>query len=151
MRASGLRHFKARDPEDTIMANLHAQLISPDRVIFDGEVKSVMIPGIEGDMTVLPGHQPLVTMLFPGVIFAVDAEGHGRRAFVRGGFVEITATTVTILAEDALTFDELSPERIEEEILRFQMTRDASSDGAVRAQADAAIGRLEELKGTLRL
>ena len=133
------------------MATLHAQLISPDRVVFDGEIRSVVIPGVEGDMTVFPGHQPVVTMLLPGMIVAVDAAGAGRRAFVRGGYVEITGTSVTILAEEAMAVEEVSPEMIDEEILRFQMQRDTSSDGTERARFDVSIGRLEELKASLKL
>jgi F-type H+-transporting ATPase subunit epsilon len=133
------------------MATLHAQLISPDRVVFDGEIRSVVLPGVEGDMTVFPGHQPLMTMLFPGMIVAVDAEGTGRRAFVRGGFVEITLSTVTILAEEAVAVEEVTPEMIDEEVLHYQMLRDASTDGTERARFDASIGRLEELKASLKL
>jgi F-type H+-transporting ATPase subunit epsilon len=133
------------------VANIHAQLISPDRVVFDGEVRSVVIPGIEGDMTVMAGHQPLMTMLYPGIIFAIDAEGKARRAFIEGGFAEITNSYITILAQDALAFEEVTPELIDQEILRLQMARDATSDGIRRARADASISRLEELKGSLRL
>jgi F-type H+-transporting ATPase subunit epsilon len=133
------------------VATLHAQLITPDRIIFDGEIRSVVLPGVEGDMTVFPGHQPLMTMLFPGMIIAVDAEGKGRRAFVRGGFVEITGTNVTILAEEAMAVEEVTPEAIDEEILQFQMRHDGSSDGTERARYDAAISRLEELKASLKL
>src|SRR6476660_8633905 len=102
------------------MANIHAQLSSPDRVVFDGEVRSVVIPGIEGDMTVMGGHQPLMTMLYPGIIFAIDVEGKARRAFVQGGFAEITNTHITILTQEALAFDEVTPELIDQEILRLQ-------------------------------
>ena len=133
------------------MANIHAQLISPDRIIFDGEIRSVVIPGIEGDMTVMAGHQPVMTMLYPGIIFAIDAEGKARRAFIQGGFAEITNTNITILAQDAVAFEEVTPELIDQEILRLQMARDATTDTIRRARADAAVGRLEELKGSLRL
>ena len=68
------------------MADLFAELISPERVVFAGEVRSVLLPGLEGDMTILPGHQPLVTGLHPGIVFAIDADGTGRRAYVRGGW-----------------------------------------------------------------
>jgi F-type H+-transporting ATPase subunit epsilon len=90
-------------------------------------------------------------MLYPGIIFAIDVEGKARRAFVQGGFAEITNTHITILTQEALAFDEVTPELIDQEILRLQMGRDATSDGILRARADAAISRLEELKGNLRL
>ena len=133
------------------MANLYAELVTPDGLVFEGEVKSVLLPGIEGDMTVMPGHAPVMTMLHPGMIFAIDAEGKARRAFVRGGFVEITGTKIMVLAESSLPFEEVTPERIDEEILHFQTIREGSTDEAARNQADVAIARLHELKGHLRL
>ena len=133
------------------MALLFAELIAPDRIVFEGEVRSVVLSGVEGDMTVLPGHAPLVTLLFPGMVFAIDAEGQGRRAFVSGGLVEITGTKVTILAERVLPVEELTRDQIDDEILHLQLIRDVSGDEASRAQANTSISRLEEFKGSLRL
>lgn len=70
---------------------------------------------------------------------------------MRGGFVEITGTQVTILAEEALPVEELNAERLDQEVLTYQMLRDAAKDEVERMRMDAAIGRLEELKGSLRL
>ena len=133
------------------MALLFAELITPESIVFEGEVRSVVLSGVEGDMTVLPGHAPLVTLLFPGMVFAIDAEGQGRRAFVRGGLVEITGAKVTILAERVLPVEELTRDQIDDEILHLQLIRDASRDEAGRAQANTSISRLEEFKGSLRL
>ena len=130
---------------------LFAELISPERLVFSGEVEFVLLPGVEGDMTILPGHAPLVTMLNPGVVLARDTEGKARRAFVRGGMVEVTGSTVTILAERVATVEEVTTEFLDEEILQLEMTRDASRDQAARIQANIAIARLEEFKGSLNL
>jgi F-type H+-transporting ATPase subunit epsilon len=130
---------------------MYAELISPERLVFSGEVESILLPGVEGDMTILPGHAPLVTMLNPGVVLARDTEGKARRAFVRGGMVEVTGSTVTILAERVATVEEVTTEFLDEEILQLEMTRDASRDQAARIQADIAIARLEEFKGSLAL
>jgi F-type H+-transporting ATPase subunit epsilon len=130
---------------------LFAELISPERRVFAGEVEFVLLPGVEGDMTIFPGHQPLITMLNPGVVLARDTEGKARRAFVRGGMVEVTGSTVTILAERVATVEEVTPEFLNEEIQQLEMTRDASRDHVARAQADVAIARLEEFKGSLNL
>ncbi|WP_336492598.1 ATP synthase F1 subunit epsilon [Methylobacterium nigriterrae] len=133
------------------MDDLFAELVSPERVVFAGEVRSVVLPGVEGDMTVLVGHAPLATALHPGIVFATDAAGTGRRAFVRGAFVEVTAGRVTILAERVLPVEELTAAQIEEEILHLQMERDATVDEATHAQFDVSIGRLEEFKASLGL
>jgi|SRR3954470_22937760 len=133
------------------MQTFRAQLISPEGVVFEGEVRSVVLSGVEGDMTVLPGHAPLLTLLFPGMIFATDAQGQGLRAFVRGGVAEITGAEITVFAERVLPVEELTRERIDEEILHLQLVRDAATDETSRTQANVAISRLEEFKGSLRL
>jgi F-type H+-transporting ATPase subunit epsilon len=130
---------------------LFAELVSPERVMFSGDVESIVLPGVEGDMTILPGHAPLVALLNPGFVFARDTEGKARRAFVRGGMVEVTGSTVTILAERAVAVEELTHELLDEEILHLTMTRDASVDHSARLQADIAISRLEEFKASLNL
>ena len=133
------------------MLTLRAQLISPEGVIFEGEIRSVVLSGMDGDMTVLPGHAPLVTLLFPGMVFATDAQGQGIRAFVRGGIAEITGTEITVLAERVLPVEELTRERIDEEILHLRLVRDAAADETSRAQANVSISRLEEFKSSLSL
>jgi F-type H+-transporting ATPase subunit epsilon len=133
------------------METLHARLISPEGVIFEGAVRSVLLSGVEGDMTVLPGHAPVMTLLFPGMIFAIDADGKGLRAFVRGGVAEITGAEINVLAERVLPVEEVTRERIDEEISHLRLVRDAAADETSRAEANVAISRLEEYKGSLRL
>lgn len=131
------------------MATLLFELISPERVLFSGDVRAVMLPATEGDMTVMPGHEPLMVMLNPGVIAVTDTQGHGHRAFVRGGFVEITGTSVSVLAERALPPEELTRDALDEEIVRLETMREAIRDDRARREADFAIGRLQQVKTTL--
>ena len=130
---------------------LFAELVSPERIVFSGEVESVLLPGVEGDMIIFAGHEPLITMLNPGVLLERDTEGKARRVFVRGGMVEVTGSTVTILAERVLAVEEVTPDLLDGEIQQLTMTRDASVDHVARAQADVAIARLEEFKSSLKL
>ncbi|WP_114947968.1 ATP synthase F1 subunit epsilon [Microvirga calopogonii] len=131
------------------MATLLFELISPERVMFSGEVRAVMLPATEGDMTVMSGHEPTMVMLNPGIIAVTDSQGHGHRAFVRGGFVEITNSGVSVLAERALPPEELTRDRLDEEILRLETMREAMRDERARREADFAISRLEQVKATL--
>ena len=50
-------------------------------------------------MTVMARHQPTMVMLHPGIIAVTDVQGHGHRAFVQGGFIKITGSSVSVLAE----------------------------------------------------
>lgn len=132
------------------MATLHFDLVAPERVLFSGEVEAVMLPGTEGDMTVLPGHAPVMTALKTGFVVATNHKGNGERVLVRGGFAEIGPEGVTVLAERALPMQELTPETIDREILQAEMARDASEDFTARQAADAAIAQLREARATLQ-
>ena len=131
------------------MVTLHFELVAPERVLYSGDVDAVMLPGTEGDMTVLPGHAPVMTALKTGFIVITDHKDHGTRVLVRGGFADVNAASVTVLAERALAPSELTPESIDQEILQVEMQRDASHDEAFKNAADATIVQLREAKAAL--
>jgi F-type H+-transporting ATPase subunit epsilon len=132
------------------MATLHFELVSPERVLFSGEVEAVMLPGTEGDMTVLPGHAPVMTALKTGVVIATNHRDDGERVLVRGGFAEINAAGVIVLAERATPVEDLTADMIDHEILQAEMMRDATEDFAAKQAADAAIAQLREVRGALQ-
>ena len=132
------------------MATLHFELVSPERVLFSGEVEAVMLPGTEGDMTVLPGHAPVMTALKTGVVIATNHKDNGERVLVRGGFAEVNAGGVTVLAERATPVQDLTAEMIDREILQAEMARDATEDFAAQQAVDAAIAQLREVRGALQ-
>jgi F-type H+-transporting ATPase subunit epsilon len=70
------------------MAELHFEFVSPERVLFSGEVDQVDLPGAEGDMGILAGHAPLVTTLRPGIV-TVFRGGAREAIVVTGGFAEV--------------------------------------------------------------
>ena len=76
-------------------------LVSPERKLASLAVVSVQIPGMEGDLTAMPKHAPLLTTLRPGVV-RVNAENGSTEYVVTGGFAEITPEGTTILAERAM-------------------------------------------------
>ncbi len=132
------------------MATLHFELVSPERVLFSGEVEAVMLPGTEGDMTVLPGHAPVMTALKTGVVIATNHRDNGERVLVRGGFAEVNAAGVTVLAERATPVQDLTADMIDREILQAELARDATEDFATQQAADAAIAQLREVRGALQ-
>ncbi len=91
------------------MAALHFELVSPERLLLSADVASVTIPGTEGEMGILPGHAPVLSTLRPGVITVTRETGQPERIFVRGGFAEVNAQGLTVLAETALPMAELHP------------------------------------------
>ena len=73
-------------------------LVSPEKLIFSAEVDAVQIPGAEGDFGVLPNHSPVMAMIRPGTL-VVENDGSTQSFELSGGFADITAQGVTVLAE----------------------------------------------------
>ena len=132
------------------MATFHFDLVAPERTLFSGDVEAVMLPGTEGDMTVLPGHAPVMTALRTGFLIITNHKDEGERVLVRGGFAEINADRVTVLAERALPVEELNPAILDREILHAEMARDATEDFAAKQVADQAIAQLREARAALQ-
>ena len=82
------------------MPGLHFEFVSPESVLFSGDVDQVDLPGMEGDLGVLPGHAPLVTLLRPGIV-TIIRDGNREPVVVVGGFAEIGPGGLTVLAERA--------------------------------------------------
>ena len=88
------------------MATFHFDLVSPEKLLFSGEVEQVDVPGSEGVFGVLAGHAPLVSLLRPGIL-TVHAGGGSERIVVLGGFVEVSAEGLTVLADVATSVEDI--------------------------------------------
>ncbi len=131
------------------MTTFRFELVSPARLLFEGPVESVVVPGAEGDMTILANHAALMTSLRPGVVTVVDGKT-SKRLFVRGGFADVNARGLTILAEQATPVEELSAEAIAAEMQNAEEDlRDARTDEAKRRAAEK-LGQLKDVMAALR-
>jgi len=117
-------------------------LVSPERSLVSVRASEVQIPGAEGDMTAMPDHAPTITTLRPGLLSVVSAEGT-QEYLVTGGFAEITATSTSVLAEQALPRDEVTQEVIDKLMAQATEAREAATpdtmDAAVKLVADLAV------------
>ncbi len=92
---------------------MHFELVSPTRVIFEGEVEEINAPGIEGDFGVLPGHTPFLTFLNIGeLIYKVN--GQERYVAVDGGVVEVLPSRIIAVVDDASPSAEINLKEAEE-------------------------------------
>jgi F-type H+-transporting ATPase subunit epsilon len=88
------------------------EIISQDRIVFRGDVDIVILPGVEGEMGILPHHAPLLTVLKYGVI-TVRSEGEEDYFTVAGGVAEVKGDVVVILADAAENVVEIDAQRAE--------------------------------------
>ena len=115
------------------MANtMEFSLVSPERSLVSGKVESVQIPGTEGNLTAMPGHAPMMTTLRPGVLHISGGPDGEDDYVVTGGFAEISAEGVTILAEKALHQKEMTQEILNDWVAEARKAwKDATDDNAV--------------------
>lgn len=133
------------------MAAFHFELVSPERLLFAGEVEAVVVPGSEGEFTVMRDHAPFMSTMKPGVVEVVETDSKKQRLFVRGGFADVSAQGLTILAEQAIPVEELNIAHIEAEIQYAEEDlADAQTDEARRA-ASEKISQLRETRAALGL
>lgn len=124
------------------MAGLHFEFVSPERVLFSGDVDQVDLPGLEGDMGILPNHAPLVTVLRPGIL-TIFKDGQREPMVVIGGFAEVGPGGLTVLADRAVARADFDTAVLASEI---KDTEEDIADSEDPAQRDKLARKLEQLK-----
>jgi F-type H+-transporting ATPase subunit epsilon len=119
------------------------EIVSPERVLLSGEATEVIVPGMEGDFTVLEGHAPLISALRPGILDIKQGSGR-RRIYVRGGFAEVDPTQLTILAQNLVDI-EAGASALADELRVAEGMLAAATDDLGRMLANDAIATLKSL------
>lgn len=120
------------------------ELVSPERVLLSGEATEVIVPGLEGDFTVLPGHAPVISALRPGILEIQQGSGK-RRIYVRGGFAEVDPAQLTILAQNLVDVTSADAGTIAAELRVAEGMLTSATDDAGRMLANDAIAALKSL------
>jgi F-type H+-transporting ATPase subunit epsilon len=121
----------------------HFDLVSPEKLLFSGEVDQVDVPGAEGDFGVLAGHAPVVATLRPGIM-TVFVNGEAQRMVVLGGFAEVAADgKLTVLADIADSVEEFDRAILAERIAAKEEKIKGMEPGAA---LDRAIERLDHFR-----
>jgi F-type H+-transporting ATPase subunit epsilon len=120
----------------------HFDLVSPEKMVFSGEVEQVDVPGSEGDFGVLAHHAPLIAMLKPGILTIFGA-GETQRVVVVGGFAEVNEEGLTVLADMAVPVEDFDRASLASQI---KDTEEDVADASDDAERDAAREKLEQLK-----
>jgi F-type H+-transporting ATPase subunit epsilon len=124
------------------MATFYFDLVSPEKLLFSGDVEQVDVPGSEGDFGVLAGHAPFVTTVRPGILTLYGRDGP-LKVVVNGGFAEVNPQGLTVLADMAVPLDDFDRSELDGQIKNAEEdVADAKEDW----QRDKLAHKLEQLK-----
>ena len=123
------------------MVTFQFDLVSPEKLAFSGEVDQVDVPGVEGDFGVLAGHAPVVAAIRPGIL-TVTTSGTHQKIIVLGGLAEVSDKGLTVLADVAISLDELDRAKFADTISDME----AKLNEKEGSELDRAIERLDHFK-----
>ena len=108
---------------------MQVEVVSADRVVWSGESSNIIAKTVEGEIGILPGHEPVLGVLVPSAVVIFD-EGGGREVVaVDGGFISVSQGRVSILSEYAQVADEVTVAQAEKELAEAQRVLD-TGDGS---------------------
>ena len=125
------------------MATIKVDVVSAEEHIFSGEAELVSLPGTSGELGIVPGHLPLITLIRPGFVRVhVPGEQEPEQIFVAGGVLEVQPEQVTVLADTAVRSKDLDEARAKEALAAAEAAR-ASATGSIEiARIEAEIAAL---------
>ena len=134
-----------------IMAQLHLEVVTPERRVLSEAVDAVTAPGLGGELGILPGHTALISQLQTGVL-SYTVAGKTLQLHVSGGFVEVKDDTVSVLAEIAERPEEIDAARarLAREHVEKQMTAWSGTEEdfeQARAKLERSVVRLQLATG----
>jgi F-type H+-transporting ATPase subunit epsilon len=130
---------------------IHVDVVSAEELIFSGPAEFVVLPGMVGELGILPGHTPLLTEIKPGAVrIKIPDQAEDELVFVQGGFLEVQPNQVTVLADTAIRakdLDEkaaLEAKRMAEEAMENKTSREeiAQAEGELAA----ALAQLQAIR-----
>jgi F-type H+-transporting ATPase subunit epsilon len=124
-------------------------LVSPERLLVSEDVISVVVPGAEGEMTVMADHSPVMTTVNPGVVTVQTVSGETQRFVVFGGFADIVGDACTLLAESAVDMKSIDRADIQHRIEAAKSDLDGISDDGERTRLETFLAQLTTLEGKL--
>ena len=125
------------------------ELVSPERLLLSESVVSVVVPGSEGEFTVLKSHAPFMATIKPGCVVVTQVGGGVQKFFVRGGFADVSGAGLTILAEQAIPLESLDPAAFALEIRNAEEDVADARDDAERTVAQTKLQQLQDIREAL--
>ena len=132
------------------MATLQCNVVSAKETIYSGEISMLIATGVEGEVGILPGHIPFITLLKPGTMQIKTSSGNDEMVYVSGGVLEVQPHLVTVLADTAVRANDLDEAKILEARRHAEQTlqnqkADIDTSAALAALAES-LAQLQTLK-----
>ena len=135
------------------MATLQCNVVSAKETIYSGEISMLIATGVEGEVGILPGHIPFITLLKPGAMQIKTSNGNDEMVYVSGGVLEVQPHLVTVLADTAVRANDLDEAKILEARRHAEQTLqnqkadiDTSAASAALAESLAQLQTLQKKK-----
>ncbi|MFT4807375.1 MAG: F-type H+-transporting ATPase subunit epsilon [Paraglaciecola sp.] len=132
---------------------VHLDVVSAETSIFSGLVKTIQVTGSEGELGILPGHTPLLTMLMPGMVRLVNQNGDEETIYINGGVLEVQPDSITVLADTAIRAEDLDEQaaldakkRAEEHIANPSADFEYAEAAVELAEAIAQLRLIQKLR-----
>lgn len=129
---------------------LKLEIVTPEALIFSDEVDTVVLPGYEGEMGVLPAHAPLVTTLLPGELRYTKA-GKTTDMAVGEGLVEVTGSTARVLTDMAIHSDDIDEKAVEEALERAKHSLEHLKHGEQQEEVAAVMAMIQRSTAQLHV
>lgn len=126
------------------------ELVSPERLVLSEEVEQVLVPGADGQMTVMKDHSPVMTTVAPGLVKVKKAGGGEEVIFVDGGFADVNANGLSLLAELAVPASELTSDALGARISEAEEAANGA-EGDAKDMAALRAAQLNQVKADLSL
>ena len=127
------------------MPNIKVKIISQTKTLYNAECASITLPTVTGQITILPNHSNLLTLLDMGQVIIKLANGDIKEMLINGGSASFAQNALTILTEDGVASDELVKEEIEEALKNAQEHKSSDLDPAELIQLEKQL-RFEMFK-----
>lgn len=126
-------------------------LVSPERVLVSADVEEVIVPGSEGEFTVLPRHAPFIATLRPGILRIPGMSGDQKEVYLRGGLAEVDGESLTVLAEKAVPLAEFKSEMLQDEIKALEDDQSTAIGEEAKLKSGERLQQLRQLSDDLNL
>ena len=129
------------------MGKLKLDFVTPERLLYSKDVEQVIVPGSEGEFTILSDHSPFISSLKPGYIkIYEDLSNEPTIYFVTDGFVDMASNQLTILAQSAIEKGQLTAKNLEDIVNSYQGEADTTENEAKKNKLNLKIDTVKALQ-----